>query len=112
MLFYRASIESLIRHAITTWFVNLPVKQKAQLQNLTGQAGKIIGMPPPSSLQENFEETVRRQGRKIAGDPNHVLFSEYELLPSGKRYKVPNCMLNRNKPSFIPTSIKLLNNAR
>ena len=85
LLFYWASIESLIRYGITTWFGNLPVKQRTQLQNLIGQAGKIIGMPPPSSLHEKFEETVRRQGRKIAGDPNHVLSSKYQLLPSGKR---------------------------
>ena len=98
LLFYRAPNESLIRYGITTWFDNLPVKQKAQLQNLIGRAGKIIGMPPPSSLQEIFEETVRRQGRKIAGEPNHVLCSECELLPSGIRYRIPNC----NCPSYLP----------
>ena len=42
------------------WFGNLPVKQKAQLQYLIGRVGKIIVMPPPSSLQEIFEEMVKR----------------------------------------------------
>ena len=52
LLFYRDTD----RYRITTWFGNLPVKQKAHLQNLFGWAGKIISMPPPSSLQELFEQ--------------------------------------------------------
>ena len=44
LLFYRVSIES-IRYGITTWFCNLTVKAKAQLQNLVKRAGKRMGTP-------------------------------------------------------------------
>ena len=109
MLFYRANMESIIRYGITTWLGNLSVKLKTQLQNLIQRAGKIIGMQPPCPLQEIFERTLIKQGQKISQDPTHILHKEYEMLPSGRRYRVPNCKLNRYKFSFVPLSIKALN---
>ena len=76
MLFSRAAIESIIRYGITTWFGNLTVKFRSQLQNLIKRAGKIIGMLPPSFLQEIFEHTVKKQGQKITTDPNHILYKD------------------------------------
>lgn len=109
MAFYRASIESIIRYGITVWFGNLSVKLKAQLQTLIKRAGKIMGMPPPTSLQVLFDESVMRQGQTIAEDQEHILHGEYELLPSGRRYRLPNCKTNRFKFSVVPWSIRLLN---
>ncbi len=112
LLFYRAAIETIIHYGISTWFGNLTVKFRSQLQNLIKWTGKIIGMLPPSSLQEIFEQTVMKQGQKITTDPNHILYKEYELMPSGRRYRLPNCKLNRYKFAFIPLSIKLLNSRK
>ena len=109
MLFYRANIESIIRYGITTWLGNLSVKLKSQLQNLIKRAGKIIVKQPPCTLQEIFEQTLIKQGRKIASDPTHILNGEFEMLPSGRRYRAPNCRLNRYKFSFVPLAIKALN---
>ena len=94
------------------WFGNLSVKLKSQLQKLIIRAGKIIGQMPPTPLQELFEEAVRKQGLKVINDPNHVLYSQFELMPSGRRYRLPNCKLNRYKFSFVPLAIKLMNNNR
>ena len=109
MMFYRAAIESIVRYAITTWFGNLSIKLKSQLRSLINRAGKIMGSPPPSSMQEIYDDTARRQGLKITRDPNHVLHREFEIMPSGRRYRLPICKLNRFKFSFIPSSIRLLN---
>ncbi|KAJ8278396.1 hypothetical protein GJAV_G00087180 [Gymnothorax javanicus] len=46
-----------------------------------------MGTQPPSSLNEIFEDKVRKQGLKIATDPTHVLNTEYELMPLGKRHR-------------------------
>ena len=110
MMFYRAAIESIVYYAITTWFGNLSIKLKSQLCSLINRAGKIMGAPPPSSLQDIYDETARRRGLKISRDPNHVLNREFELMPSGRRYRLPTCKpSNRFKFSFIPSSIRLLN---
>ena len=109
LAFYRASIESLVRYGITVWFGNLSVKLKAQVQTLIKRAGKIMGMPSPTSLQVLYDEAVRRQALNIVQDEDHILHGEYDLLPSGRRYRLPNSRTNRFKLSMVPWSIKLLN---
>ena len=109
MLFYRAAIESMIRYGITTWYGNLSVDLKNQLLSLTNRAAKIIGMPPPSSIQGIFDETARRQGLKISGDQNHVLHSEFQLMPHGRRFRQLTWIHNPYRFSFILLAIKLLN---
>ena len=89
LLFYRAVIESIFRYAICVWFGNLTVKSKSQINRLAHTALKVMGVREHPTLQAIFEETVLRQARKIVADPSHVLYSEYELLPSGRRYRVP-----------------------
>ena len=41
-----------------------------------------------------YEEVLRKKAVKIANDPSHPLKREFELLLSGRRYKVPRA--NRN----------------
>ncbi|KAK0137741.1 hypothetical protein N1851_026045 [Merluccius polli] len=57
-----------------------------------------------------FEKTVLSLANRILSDPSHFLTPEYELLPSGRRYRTWRCKSNRLKLSFLPTSIVLLNN--
>ena len=116
LLFYRAVVESVLRYAITVWFGNLTVKVKSQITRLTHSALKVVGVREYPTLQVIYEESVLRQARRIIEDPTHFLHSEYELLPSGRRYRVPvkskKRFLNRYKFSFIPTSINILNSGR
>ena len=42
-------------------------------------------------------------------DRSHVLFPEFDQLPSGRHYRAYKCETNCLKLSFIPTSITLLN---
>ena len=110
LIFYRASIESILRYGISSWYGNLTVKYKAQVERVAKMAGKIMGLSsPPMTPQAIFEQTVVRQAKNIISDPSHVLNSEYELMRSGRRYRMPQCKYNRFKHSFIPLSIKMLN---
>ena len=110
LIFYRASIESILRYGITSWFSNLTVKYKSQISRLAKMAGKIMGMSsPPITPHAIFEQAVIRQARNIISDPLHVLNQEYVLMRSGRRYRTPTCKYNRYKHSFVPLSIKLLN---
>ena len=110
LIFYRASIESIMRYGITSWFGNLTVKFKSEITRLAKTAGKIMGMSsPPSTLQNIFDQAVLRQARNIISDHAHVLNCEYVLMRTGRRYRTPQCKYNRYKHSFVPLSIKLLN---
>ena len=70
LIFYRASIESILRYGITSWFGNLTVKFKSQIARVAKMAGKIMGMSsPPITPQAIFEQAVIRQARNIVSDP-------------------------------------------
>ena len=110
LIFYRASIESIVRYGITSWFGNLSVKYKSEVFRLVKTAGKVMGMSaPPITPQVLFDESAIGQAKKIVSDPSHILHREYRLLPSGMRYETHKWHYNRYKYSFIPLSITLLN---
>lgn len=46
---------------------------------------------------------------KISEHPSHVLNSEFVLLPSRKRYRLPLCKLVRYKYEFVPHALTLMN---
>ncbi len=50
-------------------------------------AWKIIGAKEQTSLQIIYEQAILRQANTIICDPSHVLYTEYELLPSGRMLK-------------------------
>ena len=45
----------------------------------------------------------------MISDPTHFLHAKYELLPSGRRHRMPAVRTQLAMKSFIPSSIKLLN---
>lgn len=94
LVFYQAVLESLIRYGITAWFGNLSVQLKSKLVRLMQTAWKIIGVRQYPSLQSTYEQATLRQANRIVTDPSHVLHAEYQLLPSGRRFRVPCCRLN------------------
>lgn len=112
LIFYRAILESLIRYGITAWYGNLSVQLKNRLANMHKTAMKIIGMRQYESIDNLYNQSVMKQATKISSASTHPLSSEYELLPSGRRFRIPKCKTNRLKLSFVPASIKLLNNVK
>lgn len=108
-LFYQAVMESVIRYGMTAWFGNLSTQSKSKLQRLVQTAMKVMGRTEKLSLQSIYEQSVLRQARRVLSDPSHILHAEYELLPSGRRFRIPKTKLNRYKYSFIPNSVKILN---
>lgn len=107
MLFYKAVLESIVRYGITVWFGNLSVQCKAKLMHLLKTAWKIVN--EYLNPQVLYENCVLNQVERIVNDPTHFLFPHYELLPSGRRYRVPKCRLNRYKRSFVPVPVGLFN---
>ena len=107
--FYNAVLESLIRYGMAAWFGCLTVQLKSRILKMVHTAMKVIGKKDLLSLQPIFEKKVISLAHKVLTDPSHILFSEYELLPSGRRFRASRYRSNRYKLSFLPTSIALLN---
>lgn len=107
--FYNAVLESLVRYGMAVWFGALTVKDKTRIQKLINVAMKTIGCKNIPLLQKIFESTVLTLAKKITSDPEHVLHREYEVLPSGRRFRALRYKSNRYKFSFLPTSVAFLN---
>ena len=55
------------------------------------------GKKDSPSLQTVYEGSVVRQEHRILNDQSHVLFPEFDLLPSGRRYRTFKCKTNPPK---------------
>ena len=107
-LFYQSFIQSVITFSIVCWYGNLNKNDTARLQRTINTASRIIGSQQPS-LAKLYDKFVLSKTRSILADKAHPLFSQYELLPSARRYRAVSCKTNRRKLSFIPASITALN---
>lgn len=47
------------------------------------------------SLQSAYKQATLRQANRIVTDPSHVLHTEYQLLLSGRRFRVPRFLMNK-----------------
>ena len=69
--------------------------------------GKVVG-ERQEQLSRLYERVVRK-AKVIVDDKSHVLAKHYELLLSGRRFRVPKSNTVRTKQSFILQSIAFLN---
>ena len=107
-LFYHCFVESVLTFSFQCWYGSLSLVNKSRLEKLVLLAGKISGLPF-ISLSYLYEKRVLKLSLKILSDSDHVLFTEFVKLPSGRRYLMPRFKTNRYKNSFVPASIRLLN---
>jgi hypothetical protein len=61
------------------------------------------------SLSVLYERRVKRKASNICTDRSHVLAHHFELLPSGRRFRMPKTRTLRARNSFIPKAVSLLN---
>ena len=58
------------------------------LKKVVNVCGKVVG-ERQEHLSPLYERCVVRKAGVIADDNSHVLSKHYELLPSGRRFRVP-----------------------
>ena len=90
---YKSLVESVLTFNIVVWYGNLGVKRKAKLARIVGMAGKITGAKQ-DSLSDLYLTAVERKTARILDDAKHRLFSQFQKLQSGRRYKVPIARTN------------------
>lgn len=107
-VFYQCFIESVLTFCFLSWFGALSVTNKNRLTRLVRVAGKIIGLEQ-SQLHDIYSRRVTRKARQIMECPDHPLFKEFSLLPSGRRPRLPRMRTQRARASFIPEAISRVN---
>ncbi len=84
------------------------LNRKKTPEGIVKVCGKIAGTLL-YDLNELYRVRSRKKAQAILADPSHALWGEFMLLPSGRRYNLPQCRRNRFKRFFIPAAISLLN---
>ena len=107
-LVYRGLIESILSFNISTWYGHLAVKERGKLVRTVNIASKLIGNAQ-RSLATLFDSAIERKARQIFNDSTHPLNPSFQMLPSGRRIRVPLARKNIYKKSFIPSAVSVLN---
>lgn len=95
--FYTAIIESIITQSLITWFLAAAAKDKAKLQREIHSAERVIGTSLPS-----LPSRAVRRARRIMADPSHPGFALFQILPSGRRLRLPRITKSWHRLSFVP----------
>lgn len=109
LLFYNAVILSVLQYCNAVWYSCLSSSVKSGLKHLIKVCSKIVGQHLEGLYEITYHNNTMRLAKNILSDVNHVLNSEYVLLPSARRYSVPRFNKVRLKHSFVHQSILKLN---
>ncbi len=87
-LVYKSIVESVLTFHLPIWYEHLNCRLKNKLSRIVSSANKIIGRPQ-NQLTQLYVERTKKKTRVILADGSHPLFSQFELLKSGKSDRVP-----------------------
>ena len=104
-LFFTSVIQSIMLYCSIAWLSNLSAKNTSKLYNQLKVCSKIIRLPVAQAFQEAHNNSMLRLAKNIWSDSTHVLYNEYQLLPSNRRFRVHSFNHNRLKNSFVHQSI-------
>ena len=105
---YKSLTESVLTFNIVSWYGYLSVKQKNKLAQIVNQAGKIIGYKQ-LQLPHLHTQALTKKAHQVYLDPTHPLHGAFQMLPSGRRLKIPMARKNGYKRSFVPSAVAILN---
>ena len=109
VLFYRATIESILVYCITAWYAGCSAADRRALQRVINTAQKITGCSLPS-LEDIASSRYHSRAVSIIKDTSHPSNHLFDLLPSGRRYRSHKTRTNRLRNSFFPRAISTMNN--
>ena len=107
-MFYNATVPSVLMYAACSFYGSLTVQLKSELERPHNICQRIV---PNSTILSNdnvYMTRMKSLSEKIMKDTAHPLHHEFQLLPSGRRLRVPYARTNRFKNTFVPLSIKYM----
>jgi len=90
------------------WCGKVSQKDKNKLQRVVNISWKITGFKQ-SSLTALYEKQLLLKANKINNNNTHILYNEYIILPSSRKFRTIISKTIRKRHSFIPISVQLLN---
>ena len=108
-VFHDSFVKSAVTFGLVWWRGYFSVKNREKLNRIYTISCKIaMCCTPDTSLEQLYKSRTLQMATNILFEPTHFLHDCYELLPSGRRYRMPTVKTQRALKSFIPSSIKSL----
>ena len=105
--FYKATIESVLTHAIVVWGGGISKENERKLNSVITNAAKLIGHELPF-INDIYRARLLEKAKKIVKDQSHPGNKLFELLPSGRRYRSYKGSL-RFLCSTFPDAVRTMN---
>ena len=112
-LFYESVIQSVLLYNHLCYFNSLSEADKGRLEKIVSAAGKAIGHDP-KPLAEIYMKASAKKARSILTDQSHPLNPTLASCTSKRntgRLLSMKCRTSRFKDSFLPSAIRILNEA-
>ena len=110
-LFYQATIQSILTFCIIGWGGNTSQKNKNKINYLIKRSGKLFNKSP-LSFNDLLELYCFRKIKFISKDQKHPLFSCIKFSSRSGRVQYILTHTERYRSSFLPFSVKFLNESR
>ena len=107
-LFYSAILQSVMSFSITCWYGNCNCESKNKLNRVIRNCAKL-GVQIAIPLLDIYKKCTTQRCQVIQNDVTHPLNPNYQMLPSGRRLRSLKCRTARFSKSFVPASIRILN---
>ena len=109
-MFYNAMIPSVLLYACSGFFNLLTKSLKHDLDRPRRICTKLIGDGENLVKQDvMYKNATLSLAAKIIKDHDHPLCSQYVLLRSGRRYRLPRIRTSRFRSTFVPSSLIIMN---
>ena len=110
-LFYSSIVQSVISFSIICWYGNCSMASKQKVTRIIRNCSRL-GVKKVVSLEDLFRKSTLQRCNVIMNDTQHPLHMHYNKLPSGRRLRSIKTRTARYANSFVPSSVRLLNNCR
>ena len=109
-MFYNATKAPILSYASSVFYYMLSVNLKRRLDTPRRRCAKLVSNNELNNTLDLCHSKTLSMAKKIKEDPTHPLNEQFQMLPHGRRLRMPKIRTDRFKFSFVPTSIRLLNN--
>jgi hypothetical protein len=108
MLFVNATVPAVLLYACPVFYGMLPAVTRKLLDKPMKVCQRLCGGDLMSNLS-TYEKKTLGLAKKICQDNEHPLYHMFEMLPSGRRLRVPMARTSRYKGSFVLEAVSLMN---
>ncbi|KAF7648010.1 hypothetical protein LDENG_00163040, partial [Lucifuga dentata] len=107
-MFYSCFIESVLTFSLICWYGSLNLKNRCKLGNIVKVCSKLVGTDL-TNLSQIHVTRATRKAQLVLSDSSHPLHRNFQLLPSGRRYRLPQCRTNTSTHSSRQPLALLMN---